>query len=111
MKKLLKKINNNLEKYSLGIQIGIFLILLTELLHFLKYSNFSIDFMMVEVFALIFIVLILNTYDVEKGKKKMILKIIGLILLFLLITFTTLFDYISGENFICCEKVFDWILK
>ena len=93
MKKLLKKINNAINEYSLGIQTGIFIILLSELLHFLKYSKFSVDFMMVEVFALIFIVLILNTYNVEKDKNIKVLKIIGLILLFLLITFTTLFDY------------------
>ncbi len=96
MKKLLKKINDTVEEYSIGLQFGVFFIVLSELLHFLKYSKFSIDFMMVEVFVLVFVVLILNIYHEEKDLTRGILKIAGLILLFLLITFTTLFDYIFG---------------
>ena len=94
MKNILKKINKIIEKYSLGIQVGLFFILLTELLHFLKYSKLSVDIMAVEVFLLIFIVLILNTYNEEKDKKKKILKIAGYILLFLIIAFQFLADYI-----------------
>ena len=96
MKKLLKKINDTVEENSIGLQFGVFFIVLSELLHFLKYSKFSIDFMMVEVFVLVFVVLILNIYHEEKDLTRGILKIAGLILLFLLITFTTLFDYIFG---------------
>jgi hypothetical protein len=104
MKKLLKKINNSIEEHSIGLQIGVFFIVLSELLHFLKYSKFSVDFMMVEVFVLIFIVLVLNVYHEEKDLTKKILKIAGLILLFMIITFQIMFDHILGENFTCCEE-------
>ena len=103
MKKLLKKINNSIEEHSIGLQMGIFFVILSELLHFLKYSKFSIDFMMVEVFVLIFIVLILNVYHEEKDLTRKTLKIVGLILLFMIMTFQIMFDHILGENFTCCE--------
>ncbi len=111
MKKLIKKINDTIEKHAIGIEIGLFFVVLSELLHFLKYSKFSVDMMMVEVFALVFIVLILNLFQTEKDKRKLILKTAGLILLFVLIAFQIMFDHIFGEGFTCCEEVFDWILR
>jgi len=109
----LKKLYNTIKDHLIGIELGVFFILLSELFHFFKYSEFSIDFMGVELMALIFIVLIINLHDEEKSTSKFILKSLGLFLLFLVISFTILFDHIFGPDFTCpqCDGVFEWILN
>lgn len=113
MQQYLKKLYNTIKDNLIGIEVGIFFILLSELLNFLRYSEFSIDFMGVELMALVFIVLILNLHREEKNTKKFVLKASGLFALFLVIVFTMLFDYIFGPDFTCpqCDGVFEWILN
>lgn len=96
LKKTFKKIDKTLDEYKFGIEIGVFVILLSELLIYLRYSQFSVDIMMVEIFAIIFFLFIFRTYLVEKNKKKKILYIAGYILLFLIIAFQFLAEYLIG---------------
>ncbi|KKS39529.1 hypothetical protein A3H03_02810 [Candidatus Kuenenbacteria bacterium RIFCSPLOWO2_12_FULL_42_13] len=113
MKQYFQKLKKTIEENALGLELAIFIIILTEFLHFLKYSEFSVDFMGVEFMAICFFVLILNLYQEEKNKKKFVLKTVGLVVLFSVIVFQIMFDYIFGENFACsrCDGFFEAILK
>lgn len=113
MKQYLQKFKKTIEDNILTIEILGFLITLSAILHILKFPAFTTDLIWAEFVFLGAVMMILNIYQEEKEKKKMVLKIIGLILLFSAIIFQIMFDHIFGPNFTCprCDWFFEAILK